>query len=155
VAGLIFQNPDTMLFEDTVEKEILFGLKNIGAEETDKKIQSALNEAGLEESRQRFPRSMSRGERQRLAIACVTVMQPDIIILDEPTTGLDEVEATRTMEIIRHLHEEGHTIIMISHDMKLVRGQAQRIISMEDGRIVSDTITGNYKPACNASAEVA
>lgn len=155
VAGLIFQNPDTMLFEDTVEKEILFGLKNIGAEETDKKIQSVLNEAGLEESRQRFPRSMSRGERQRLAIACVTVMQPDIIILDEPTTGLDEAEATRTMEIIRHLHEEGHTIIMISHDMKIVRGQAERIISMEDGRIVSDTITGNYKPACNAFAEVA
>ena len=139
-AGLVFQNPDTMLFEETVEKEILFGLKNIGKkeEECDGLIDGILAEVGLSEKRKVFPRSMSRGERQRLAIACVTAMRPEIIILDEPTTGLDPLEAKRIMGILTRLSRQGHTVIMVSHDMKIVKNYAQRIIKMADGKIVED-----------------
>lgn len=139
-AGLVFQNPDTMLFEETVEKEILFGLKNIGKkeEECNGIIDGILAEVGLSDKRKVFPRSMSRGERQRLAIACVTAMRPEIIILDEPTTGLDPIEARRIMGILTKLSRQGHTVIMVSHDMKIVRNYAQRIIKMADGRIVED-----------------
>ena len=82
---------------------------------------------------------MSRGERQRLAIACVIAMQPEVIILDEPTTGLDPVEATRIMTILEELSTAGHTVIMVSHDMHIVEHHAQRIIRMENGRIISDS----------------
>ena len=139
-AGLVFQNPDTMLFEETVEKEILFGLKNIGKkeEECDGIIDGILAEVGLSDKRKVFPRSMSRGERQRLAIACVTAMRPEIIILDEPTTGLDPIEARRIMSILTKLSRQGHTVLMVSHDMKIVRNYAERIIKMADGKIVED-----------------
>ncbi len=139
-AGLVFQNPDTMLFEETVEKEILFGLKNIGKkeEECDELIDGILAKVGLSDKRKVFPRSMSRGERQRLAIACVTAMRPEIIILDEPTTGLDPIEAKRIMSILTKLSRQGHTVIMVSHDMKIVRNYAERIIKMADGKIVED-----------------
>ncbi|KQC04081.1 MAG: ABC transporter [Methanoculleus sp. SDB] len=138
--GLVFQNPDTMLFEDTVEKEILFGLKNIGKETgADEAIAAVLNEVGLLHRKGSFPRAMSRGERQRLAIACVTAMQPEVIVLDEPTTGLDTVEAARIMGILERLADAGHTVIMVSHDMRIVENHARRIIKMENGKITLDT----------------
>ena len=137
--GLVFQNPDTMLFADTVEKEILFGLRNIGRGEDAASVSAALDEVGLAGTLSRFPRSMSRGERQRLAIACVTAMNPAIIILDEPTTGLDPREAERIMQIIGQLNKQGQTILMISHDMGIVARHAHRVITMDAGRIVSDT----------------
>ncbi|WOF15483.1 ATP-binding cassette domain-containing protein [Methanoplanus sp. FWC-SCC4] len=144
-AGLVFQNPDTMLFEDTIEKEILFGLKNIGKDldpDSDY-IKEVLDEAGLLHQSGKFPRSMSRGERQRLAISCVTAMNPEVIILDEPTTGLDEKEASRVMKILKRLGESGHTVIMVSHDMEVVKNHAKRIIKMTDGKISADyTNTG-------------
>jgi len=137
--GLVFQNPDTMLFADTVEKEILFGLRNIGRGEDLASVSAALEEVGLAGTLSRFPRSMSRGERQRLAIACITAMNPAIIILDEPTTGLDPKEAERIMQIIGHLNRQGHTILMISHDMGIVARHARRVITMDAGRVISDT----------------
>jgi len=137
--GLVFQNPDTMLFADTVEKEILFGLRNIGRGEDMACVTTVLDEVGLAGTLSRFPRSMSRGERQRLAIACVTAMNPAIIILDEPTTGLDPREAERIMQIIGQLNKQGQTILMISHDMGIVARHAHRVITMDAGRIVSDT----------------
>ncbi len=139
--GLVFQNPDTMLFEDTAEREILFGLTNIGrdAAEAQSHISSVLERVDLLDQRMTFPRSMSRGERQRLAIACVIAMQPEVIILDEPTTGLDPAEAKRIMTILEELSTAGHTVIMVSHDMQIVKHHAQRIIRMENGRIISDS----------------
>ena len=137
--GLVFQNPDTMLFEDTVEKEIEFGLKNISMDYPEGYIDEVIDEVGLSEQRGAFPRSMSRGERQRLAIACVVAMKPKVIILDEPTTGLDPVESERIMNILEGLSGAGHTIIMVSHDLDIVRNHAARIIKMADGKIVSDS----------------
>lgn len=137
--GLVFQNPDTMLFEDTVEKEIAFGLKNISMEYSEEYIDEIISEVGLSDQKGAFPRSMSRGERQRLAIACVVAMKPGVIILDEPTTGLDPVESERIMNILEGLSQAGHTIIMVSHDMNIVENHAARVIKMADGRIISDT----------------
>ncbi|WP_052418703.1 energy-coupling factor transporter ATPase [Methanolacinia paynteri] len=137
--GLVFQNPDTMLFEDTIEREIEFGLKNISMDYPEGYIDEVIDEVGLSEQKGAFPRSMSRGERQRLAIACVVAMKPKVILLDEPTTGLDPVESERIMNILEGLSGAGHTIIMVSHDLDIVRNHAARIIKMADGKIVSDT----------------
>ena len=139
-AGLVFQNPDTMLFEDTVEKEMQFGMKNIGIDPaaSQARISEVLKMVGLGGRLSQFPRAMSRGERQRLAIACVVAMKPDVIILDEPTTGLDPEEADRIMHILRSLSEAGHTVLMVSHDMSMVARHAQRIIQMDNGTITSD-----------------
>ncbi|MBP2133188.1 energy-coupling factor transport system ATP-binding protein [Methanomicrobium sp. W14] len=140
-AGLVFQNPDTMLFEDTAEREVLFGLKNIGKDPGEDKyvIPEILEEVGLCGKAKTFPRSMSRGERQRLAIACVIAMKPEIIILDEPTTGLDDEESERIMAILENLSRQGHTVIMVSHDMSIVKHHARRIITMSDGKITCDS----------------
>ena len=139
--GLVFQNPDTMLFAETVEEEVAFGLKNIDPRSTGEPIDAALSEVGLLHRKAAYPRSLSRGERQRLAIACVIAMRPRVIVLDEPTTGLDAREAARVMETLGHLRQDGHTIVMVTHDMLLGEEYADRIVRMEQGRIVGDRRT--------------
>jgi energy-coupling factor transport system ATP-binding protein len=136
--GLVFQNPDIMLFEDTVEREVGFGLKNIGLDNQEQRINAVLEEVGLISHRATYPRALSRGERQRLALACVIAMRPKVIVLDEPTTGLDTRESARVMSILGRLQREGHTVIMVTHNMRLVQDYADRIIRMEDGRVVGD-----------------
>ena len=86
-----------------------------------------------------YPRWLSRGERQRLAIACVVAMQPAIIVLDEPTTGLDGDEARLVMEILKKHQQKGHTIVVITHNRDIAQYCADRMITMDEGRIVSDT----------------
>ena len=140
--GLVFQNPDHMFFADTVREEVEFGLKNLGITDGEKIIDAALSEVGLVHTRDLYPRWLSRGERQRLAIACVIAMQPAIIVLDEPTTGLDGNEARLVIEILKKLQQKGHTIVIITHNRDIAINCADRIITMEKGKIVSDTFTG-------------
>lgn len=145
--GLVFQNPDTMLFAETVEEEVAFGLLNInpgGPQATG--VDAALREVGLLHRKAAYPRSLSRGERQRLAIACVIAMRPKVIVLDEPTTGLDARESAEIMDILGRLRQDGHTIVMVSHDMRLVENYADRIIRMEQGRIAPDGRTPEEGP---------
>ncbi|PAV13840.1 ABC transporter ATP-binding protein [Methanosarcina spelaei] len=139
--GLVFQNPDNMLFEDTVEAEIAFGLNNINIEglEAEKAIADSLELVNLDEKLRVFPRNLSRGERQRLAVACVIAMKPELIVLDEPTTGLDAEESDNMMHLIRKLQQEGHTIVMVTHNMQIVKDHAERVIRMADGKIIEDT----------------
>lgn len=137
--GLVFQNPDHMFFADSVREEIAFGLKNLGICDGDAAIEAALQDAGLSGSADLYPRWLSRGERQRLAIACVVAMQPGIIVLDEPTTGLDGYEALLVIDILKKLQEKGHTVIIITHNREIARHCADRVVTMENGRIVSDT----------------
>jgi energy-coupling factor transport system ATP-binding protein len=136
--GLVFQNPDHMFFADTVHDEVAFGLKNLGISDGEQIIDTALDEVGLLPTKDLYPRWLSRGERQRLAIACVIAMQPSIIVLDEPTTGLDGNEARLVMEILKKLQNEGHTVIVITHNKEIARECSDRIITMENGRIISD-----------------
>ena len=140
--GLVFQNPDHMFFADTVKDEIEFGLKNLTISDGDKIIDAALGEVHLQHTKNLYPRWLSRGERQRLAIACVIAMSPSIIILDEPTTGLDGNEARLIMKILKDLQIRGHTIIVITHNKEIAQNCADRIITMEKGRVISDIPAG-------------
>ena len=137
--GLVFQNPDHMFFADTVRDEVAFGVRNLDIENGDAVIDAALAGVGLSGSASLYPRWLSRGERQRLAIACVVAMQPGVIVLDEPTTGLDGNETILVIEILKKLQEKGHTIVVITHNREIAQNCADRIVTMENGRIVSDT----------------
>lgn len=139
--GLVFQNPDTMLFADSVQEEIRFGLDNIHASEPDERIREVLEMVHLTGQEQTYPRHLSRGERQRLAVSCILAMRPEIIVLDEPTTGLDEAESDRMMHLMESLQKQGHTIIMVTHNMRIAGEYADRIIAMENGKITGDYAT--------------
>lgn len=139
--GYLFQNPDSQLFSHTVESEIAFGMRTrkMPEEQINERIRQVLSMLGLEGFGDRHPFALSRGERQRLAMATVLVTDPEIIILDEPTTGQDR----RTLEgLIGLMHEwiqrRKATVLMISHDMDLVCKHATRVVVLRDGRVVCD-----------------
>jgi energy-coupling factor transport system ATP-binding protein len=140
--GLVFQNPDHMFFADTIAEEVAFGPRNLGLTVAASDIDAVLKEVSLSDKRDLYPRWLSRGERQRLAIACVLAMQPDIIVLDEPTTGLDGNESRLVMEVLKRLQGKGRTIVIITHNPEIATHCADRVISMDKGRIVSDTANG-------------
>ena len=145
--GLVFQNPDTMLFENSCVKEVAFGLKNIEKtnskdsteEDANKAILQALEDVGLSAKKDVNPRYLSRGERQRLALACVLAMNQPILILDEPTTGLDLKESFEIMELLMKIRNEGKTILMVTHSPKIAEIVADRVIEMKFGKIMSVT----------------
>jgi energy-coupling factor transport system ATP-binding protein len=140
--GLVFQNPDHMFFADSVFDEVAFGVDNLGIPGRENVIMGALAAVRLAAARDLYPRWLSRGERQRLAIACVLAMQPAVLVLDEPTTGLDGVESREIIAILKQLQEKGHTIIIITHSSEIAGQCAERVVHMEAGRIVADTRTG-------------
>ncbi len=146
--GLVFQNPDTMLFEETVEREVSFGPTNLGLDDIAGRVERALDEVGLSAHRQDYPRSLSRGERQRLAVACIIAMAPEVIVLDEPTTGLDAAESTRVMALASRLRDEGRTIVMVTHNMRIVEDYADRIVLLEHGDLVADSQNGGEEVIC-------
>ncbi|KAF5060960.1 putative HMP/thiamine import ATP-binding protein YkoD [anaerobic digester metagenome] len=146
--GLVFQNPDTMLFEETVEREVAFGPTNLGMDDVQGRVDRALSEVGLLSHRNDYPRSLSRGERQRLAVACILAMAPEVIVLDEPTTGLDAAESARVMALASRLRDEGRTIVMVTHNMRIVEDYADRIVLLEHGILVADSQNGGEEVIC-------
>ncbi|KAB3548051.1 MAG: ATP-binding cassette domain-containing protein [ANME-2 cluster archaeon] len=138
--GYLFQNPDNQIFTDSVTQELKFGLENIKLRGTviEERVNRAISMMELVEFRDRHPHSLSRGQRQRLAVASILAMEPDIIVLDEPTTGQDWGHVNKFLQQIRHLNELGKTIILITHDMNLVAGYARRTVVMDKGKIVLD-----------------
>ncbi|MCD4842798.1 MAG: ATP-binding cassette domain-containing protein [Methanosarcinales archaeon] len=143
VVGYLFQNPDYQLFTDSVHEEVAFGLKNRQSrpDDIEKRVDQALEMMELSEYRDRHPHSLSRGQRQRLAVASILSMEPDIIILDEPTTGQDRGHLNKFLARMKMLNEAGKTIILISHDMGVVAEYASRTIVMKDGGILMDAGT--------------
>ena len=137
--GLVFQFPEYQLFEETVEKDVAFGVKNFGAkqEEALQKAHEALNKVGLDESYyKRPPFELSGGERRKVAIAGILAIDPDILVFDEPTVGFDPSSAKDLMNMICDFHKNGKTIIVITHDMDLVRRYANKVFMMEKGKLV-------------------
>lgn len=138
--GYVFQNPDHQIFSSSVYEEIEYGLQNIGIDEEYRKerITEALELTGLSGKENIHPFNLSKGERQKLALASVLSLKPKIIIIDEPTTGLDWQGAIKIMGEIRNLKERGHTVIIISHNIRLVAEFADRVIIMKKGQIIRD-----------------
>ncbi len=138
--GFLFQNPDRQICRNTVKAEIEFGLKCILTDNTDieERCTSTIEKFTLTADKDPF--SLSRGERQKVALASVLALSPEILVLDEPTTGLDYKECMHIMEIINELNINGTTVVMVCHDMELVADFAQRIIVVGEGRILADDI---------------
>lgn len=139
--GYLFQNPDRQICQNTVRDEIAFGLRAIwGKKETDRIAQRTDELLQLFElPGDEAPFSLSRGQRQQVALASTLAPRPAVLLLDEPTTGLDYRECTRIMEFIRTLNEtEGTTVVMVCHDMEVVSDYARRALVMTGGRILAD-----------------
>jgi len=140
--GMVFQYPEHQLFDETVYKDISFGLQKMGLskEEMDRRIHSAASVLGIDDDMlQKSPFELSGGQKRRVAIAGVIVMQPKVLIMDEPAAGLDPSGRDEIFNLILNLHKERNmTIIMISHDMEEVAKLVDRIIVMNQGRIEMD-----------------
>lgn len=139
MAGLVFQFPEYQLFEDSVEKDIIFGPKNFGVdEETAKqKAKEALAMVKMDESYlEKSPFDLSGGQKRRIAIAGILVMEPDILVLDEPTAGLDPQGAKEMMELFKALNDQGKTVIIVTHDMNQVLNYCDHAVVMNKGEII-------------------
>jgi len=139
--GLVFQYPEYQLFEETVAKDIAFGPKNMGldAAEIDRRVRHAMAQVGLdyESIAERSPFELSGGQMRRVAIAGVLAMQPSVLILDEPTAGLDPAGRRSILKMIRNLHAAGGlTVIMVSHSMDDISTLATRLVVMSKGEMV-------------------
>ena len=138
-AGMVFQNPDNQLVSSIVEDDVAFGPENLGIEpqEIRKRVDQALESVNMGKYKKKAPHLLSGGQKQRIAIAGVVAMKPECIIFDEPTAMLDPKGRDEIMQIISELHEEGITVILITHFMdEAVR--AERVIIMNEGTILLD-----------------
>ncbi len=136
--GYVFQSPDHQLFAESVREEVAFALRNHGLDGIEDRVDEALKAVGLAERDDEDPFTMTKGERQRVAVASVLATRPRIIVLDEPTTGLDYGEQRRMMELVARLNREGRTILCVTHSMWVVAEYARRTVVLAEGRIVAD-----------------
>lgn len=141
VVGYVFQNPDHQIFLDEVFKDVAFGPHNLGwkVDRINSRVEDVLKKLALWEKRELHPYRLSKGDRQRLAIASVVVMEPKVLIVDEPTTGLDPIQARSVMDLLSHFRENtGMTIIVVTHAMDLVAEYCDRILVMLGGKLILD-----------------
>ena len=134
--GFLFQNPDRQLCCYTILDEIAFGLKALRLPEPEKHAKEIVERFGFDPAMAPF--ALSRGQRQQLALASIIAVHPEVMILDEPTTGLDYKECMDLMNAVKELNEKGTTVIMVCHDMELVRDFAKRMVVVAKGAIVAD-----------------
>ena len=141
--GFLFQNPDRQICQNTVRREIRFGLELVGdgSRDIDARVQQILEEFGFDAEKDPF--TLSRGERQRVALASIIATEPEILILDEPTTGLDYVECMQVMNAVRRLNQNGVTVVMVCHDMEVVLDFARRILVLSGGKLIADGKTAD------------
>jgi cobalt transport protein ATP-binding subunit len=138
--GYVYQNPDHQIFAQRVRSEVAFGPRNLGLAqaEIDTRVDQALGLVGLREYADAFAFSLGRGQRQKLAVASVLAMEPSILVVDEPTTGLDKPGARGILDLLSQWNSDGRTIIVITHDMTLVAERVPRTIVVNDGRLLAD-----------------
>jgi energy-coupling factor transporter ATPase len=147
--GLVFQNPENQLFALSVEKDVAFGLENLGMprEEMQQRVEWALKLTDIYDLRERSPHEVSGGQQQRVAIAAVLAMQPEIIVLDEPTSFLDPLSAEKIFEVIHDLNKKlGLTVVLVEHRLDLTAKYADHIIIMDEGAVCFD---GNPREILN------
>ncbi len=138
--GFLFQNPDDQLFERSVSREVAFGPRNLGfsANKIAATTKAALESVGLGEKAQENPYDLEPFERKLLALAATLAQDTSVLVLDEPSIGQDEVGRRKIGRILRDLHKQGRTILLISHDLDFCAEYVQRVIVMADGRILDD-----------------
>jgi len=141
--GYCFQNPDHQIFAETVFSEVAFGPRNLDlkGEELKRNVEKALEAVELVGYEARDPFARTKGERQRVAVASILATKPEVLILDEPTTGLDYPQQRSMMEMISSLNRKGHTILIITHSMSTVARYAHRTLVLEGGNILMDGTT--------------
>ena len=139
--GFLFQNPDSQICCNTVREELLFGFKALGLDgpDADARVDAIVEEFAFDPDDDPF--LLNRGARQLLALASIVVLAPPVVVLDEPTTGLDYRECVKVMDIIRRIHERGTTVVMVCHDMEVVADYAACCIVMSGGEVVDDAPT--------------
>ena len=136
--GFLFQNPDRQICCSTVREELLFGFRAQGRAdaETEAKVDAMIERFGFDGEAEPF--LLNRGTRQLLALASIIVLEPPVVVLDEPTTGLDFRECGKVMDVIAELNARGTTVVMVCHDMEVVGDYAHRVIAMTAGQVVAD-----------------
>ena len=136
--GFLFHNPDRQICCSTVREELLFGFRAQGRvdAEAEAKVDAMIERFGFDGDAEPF--LLNRGTRQLLALASIIVMEPPVVVLDEPTTGLDFRECAKVMDVISELNARGTTVIMVCHDMEVVADYAKRVIAMTAGQVVAD-----------------
>lgn len=136
--GMVFQFPEYQLFEETIEKDIIFGPKNFGVSDEEAKeiAKRVISQVGLDESYlERSPFDLSGGQKRRVAIAGILASQPEILVLDEPTAGLDPQGAIEMMDLFEKLSQDGVTIILVTHNMDHVLEYCQNVVVMKSGKV--------------------
>ena len=138
--GYVFQNPDEQIFAATVEEEIAFGPRQMDwpPQEVAQRVRAVVQSMGLDGFERRDPFLLGKGERQRVAVASILVLRPTVLILDEPTTGLDFREQRSLMEVLAALHRSGQTIVMITHVPWVVGNYAKRGVLLRAGEVSFD-----------------
>ena len=138
--GIVFQNPDDQIFAPTVEEDVAFGPLNLGLsmEEVQDRVEEALARVGMTGYEKFAPHHLSGGQKKRVAIAGILAMKPKIMVLDEPTAGLDPQGVADLQELLKELNEEGITIIISTHEVDLVPEYAQRVFVLVDGLLIAE-----------------
>ena len=136
--GIVFQNPDDQLFAPTVLEDVAFGPMNLGLsnDEVNIRVKEALKMVGMEGQEKRAPHHLSGGQEKRVAIAGILAMKPDVMVLNEPTTGLDPKGVEQVLDILYKLNQEDMTIIIASHDVEMVIKFADKIFVLNNGEII-------------------
>ena len=137
--GIVFQDPNDQLFAPTVKEDVAFGPMNLGLsyEEVEKRVDEALALVGMKKFKDKTPHHLSGGQQKRVAIAGIIAMKPEIMILDEPTAGLDPQGVDKVLDILNNLNKEGMTIVISSHDIEMVNGFAEKIFVLNEGEILA------------------
>lgn len=135
--GYVFQNPDNQIFCDSVLEEVMFGPKNHDLKNPEEKAISALKKVGLENRKDDFTFSLSKGQKKRLTIASILAMEPEILVIDEPFQGQDKRECLRILKICKSLSEEGKLVVLISHDVGMVLEWTDRLLILKEGKVSS------------------
>lgn len=138
--GIVFQDPNDQLFAPTVKEDVAFGPMNLGLdyEEVERRIEEALEMVGMTGFEEKTPHHLSGGQQKRVAIAGIIAMRPDIMILDEPTAGLDPEGVDKVLNILNNLNKEGMSIVISSHDIEMVNHFADKIFVLYDGEIIAE-----------------
>ncbi len=136
--GIVFQDPNDQLFAPTVKEDIAFGPMNLGLsyDEVEKRVEDALKMVGMENYEDKTPHHLSGGQQKRIAIAGIIAMKPELMILDEPTAGLDPDGVEKVLNIMNQLNEEGMTLIISSHDIDMISKYADKIFVLYNGEIL-------------------